>query len=185
MTEFGEGIKKVDNACKQLGIKYAFISGTALGLARNGCGIEGDPDIDFCFSAENRDKVPEFNKLIGASILSECKFGDRLENVGYGFGAGNMEWIELNLLHTRQDKVWYASKYFENEWVSHVLPSFMWENIEYIKAYGIDCPVFCPVDEYLEYVYGKTWTIPHSTYYLEEPKRTTKSRRFDWDVAED
>lgn len=185
MTQFEQGIKIVDSACKKLGIKYAFISGTALGIARNGCCIEGDPDIDFCIHADDRSRVSELHEAMGIAQLSECRFNERLENVGWGFGTGNMEWVELNLLHTRGDKVWYSSRHSPDEWVSHVLPKYMWDNLEYIKAYGIYCPVFCPVDEYLETVYGKDWTIPDPTYYQREPKRVTKARCFDWDVAED
>jgi len=178
MTKFKEGIQAIDKALTKLGIKYAFISGTALGLCRTGECLPFDIDIDFCIHEQDRKRLPEIEKELGFNRISHC--GEEV----FGYEFGDTDWAELDVLHTQKDKIWHAWQQGEM-WVANVYPKRMWEHLEYIYAYGIKCPVFHPIEEYLELTYGKDWKIEKRNFNQTELNRVTETRRYNWDLTED
>lgn len=183
MDKHGECVRIIDDTMRKLGIKYAFFAGAALGLYREGKCLPYDPDIDIVVSTEHRNRVDDFTKASGFQVLSTSDYKGRLECVGYQYGSG-LDWIELDFLHTRGDKVWHPAIISEGV-IPYVLPKRMWDNLEYIDAYGIKCPVFSPIEEYIEMMYGKDWKTPNPRYYQEKLFRETPARCYDWDLEED
>ena len=145
MTKFEDGIQLIDKTMRRLNVKYAFISGTALGLCRDGKCIEYDSDIDFVVHIKDQPRLDGLEKELGVNVLS--RMGK--EVIGYGFGVDNQEWIELDFLHNYKNTVWHAWQE-GHEWRANVYPKRMWDNLEFIHAYGVKCPVFHPIEEYLE-----------------------------------
>ncbi len=45
-------------------------------------------------------------------------------------------------------------------WVFNLVPSHYFENFEYVEFYGMKLRAPAPVEEYLEFRYGKDWRIP-------------------------
>lgn len=182
-----ECVQIIDEVMHNLGIKYSFFAGTALGLRREGKCLPYDPDIDFVIDKEHRTNVNDIIREFGkydVKVISESRHGDRLECVGMQFG-NDVDWIELDFLHTRGDKVWHPAIVSEGI-INYVLPKRMWDNLEYIRAYGVDCPVFSPIDEFLEMMYGKDWRIPNPQYYAVQLFRDTPARfNNNWDLTED
>ena len=51
-------------------------------------------------------------------------------------------------------------KFMGFRWVFNVSPSHYFENFESVRFYGMELRAPSPVEEYLEYRYGKDWKIP-------------------------
>ncbi len=189
MTRFDEGINIVDKTMRKLGVKYAFISGTALGFGRCGKCLDFDTDIDFCIHVQERQRIGEIRQALcnnGLAEISEMKFGTRLEGIGFEIKGGCLDWVELDFLHTRGDKVWYSAFIGDDQlWITKVYPKKMWDRLQYIEAYGVRCPVFNPIEKYLEMLYGDDWKIPNQYYFNQELFRKTEARHYDWDLVED
>jgi phosphorylcholine metabolism protein LicD len=187
MTRFADAIKHVDKTMRTLGIKYAFISGTALGLGRAGACMAYDVDVDFCIHTRERPRLDEIKQALGLNVLSEMRASNgRLEGIGFDLGGGDgLEWVELDFLHTRGDKVWYSACLAGDITITKVYPNRMWDNLQYIEAYGVKCPVLNPIEEYLEMLYGEDWRTPNQFYFNQEMCRKTKARHYDFDLTED
>jgi len=182
MTKFKEAIQIVDSTMNKLGIKYSFISGTALGLGREGECMPFDVDVDFCVHTENRPNIENIVNALGLQTISTMRYGSRLEGIGFDIGGNN--WVEMDFLHTRGDKVWYTAIINEGI-ITKVYPKRMWDNLEFIHAYGVKCPVFHPIHEYLRMLYGEDWKTPNPCYFQQELFRKTEARHYDWDLTED
>lgn len=183
MDKHGECVQVIDKTMRKMGIKYSFFAGSVLGLLREGKCLPYDPDIDIVIGTEHRPRTEEIIKELGMQTLSESRYLDRLECVGLQYGDG-LDWVELDFLHTRGEWVWHPAIISEGV-IPYVLPKRMWDNLEYIEAYGVKCPVFSPVEEYVEMMYGYDWRTPNPRYYQEELFRETPARRYDWDLTED
>ena len=189
MTQFDKCIGIVDKSMRELGVKYAFISGTALGLGRTGNCMDFDTDVDFCIPVSERPNLQNIKYVLfrnGLKQISEMKFGERIEGIGFSLIENDTEWVELDFLHARDKQVWYSAFVGHDQpWITKVYPKRMWNNLEHIYAYGIKCPVFHPIQEYLEMLYGKDWKIPNQFYFNQELFRKTEARHYDFDLVED
>lgn len=190
MFLFDKGIKIVDKTMKELGIKYSFISGTALGLGREGKCLDFDTDIDFCIHSSNRNNLENINTALiknGLNRISTMSFGERVEALGYEIidNKGEQdEWVEMDILHSRGDSVWYSAK-AGDVWITKVYPKSMWENLTHIQAYGINCPVFSPIDRYLEMCYGNDWRTSIPDFWTRDYFPKTEARSYNYDLQED
>jgi len=192
MKKFEIGIKIVDKTMQELGIKYAFISGTALGLGREGRCLDYDTDVDFSIHTDNRKKINDIVLALssnGLNKISQVYFGKRIETIGFEIVDGNNDWVELDLLHSRNDIVWHSAFVGtipnQPSWITKVYPKEMWEKLEFIDAYGIKCPVFSPINKYLEMCYGDDWKTPRPKFWYENYFPETEARNYNWDLSED
>jgi phosphorylcholine metabolism protein LicD len=178
MTKFEEGVRQIDKTLTGLNIKYAFLSGTALGLCRTGKCLDFDVDIDFAIHHSDLHRLKEIEQGLGFTRISK----QEQENFGYEFGV--LDWAELDILHTGKTTVWHAWQQ-GSQWIANVYPKRMWDNLEHIYAYGVKCPVFHPIEEYLERTYGKDWKVERRDFNQTQLDRITETRKYNWDFRED
>lgn len=180
----------IDDTFKGMGIKYAFISGTALGLGREGKIIDNDTDVDFCIHSTERAMLDTIISVFGRSkckVLSTEDFEGRREYVGFEWQDN---WLEMDFIHTRKDKVWYSAYESQSgKWITKIYPAQFWETLQFTRHKDSEraFPTLCPLETYLRMTYGDDWRTPNLNFWHGEEGqlRKTESRDFNYDLRED
>lgn len=152
----------VHDALKEINIDHWFISGTCLGLVREGNVIHDDADIDIAIPYSSNDNLqPILHQLhrVGMNQVSCMEKNGKYENIGLNREGDS---FELDFLHTNDSHSWIT--WFENgrsQWCYLVYPKEMFNGHDTINGF----PVPRNPTEFVRMTYGNDWAIPNPNYY--------------------
>lgn len=153
----------------ELGISFWFVSGTALGLYRDGAIIEGDCDIDFEIWHSDSDKLikicEEFERN-GFQKVSSAFYKNRCEAIGWEYKQVS---CDVSIRHRKGHAGWVITG--DNtphgwKWIHKIHPAHMFNAPNRINALGLtDIPIPAFTDEYLRMTYGESWKTPQLDFW--------------------
>lgn len=150
-------------ALSGINIPHWFISGTCLGLLREGNVIEGDADIDIAIPYSCNDNIQvilgELYHKLGCKQVSEMSRDGKFENLGLDCHGIS---YEFNFLHSNDTVSWIT--WLENcrqQWNALEYPNYMFASCRYICG----VPVPCFTEKFISMTYGDDWATPNKDYY--------------------
>lgn len=171
----------IHDVLSDINVPHWFISGTCLGLIREGNLMANDTDIDIAIPwEENSNMVSILAHLEKHGFVkrSEMKRDYLYENIGL---ERNGVSYELNFLHKNDKYAWIT--WVENgkgKWITLAYPISMFEGHSVREG----LPVPNDPENFLRMTYGEDWKIPNPSYYHgpEGFYLTGKeARRYDFD----
>ena len=149
-----ENLKEVSKVLEKTGFKALLANGALLGAYRNNDFIPWDHDIDFdCLAPDFYDKCDEAK--------------EEFMKLGYIARLNKAHWFAKLNIYKGLEKISFAALFplpspSENYYARarQKWRQSLYQKTEIINFKGMDfiCP--SPIEEYLEYCYGKDWRIP-------------------------
>lgn len=182
-SEHGLGmLNDVKKTLNDMEVPFKFISGTALGLCRQGTVLENDADIDVAvLNTIDIDSFKQKFSSYGYKQRSEMVVDGKLRIIGYEKHEMDIEidFFDIN------DKYWWLT--FENggKPIYLVYPRNYWDKTDYLeyKGSGTYFPTPSPVEDFLTDTYGNWYEINPSYYKSDEAYFITgkKARLYEFD----